>query len=204
MDAARLAAIAQLRAADRFGRFHAYSARTAKGSTVIVHSKVVVVDDQLVRIGSANLNNRSLGLDTECDVALEAQGEPHAEQTRLAIQGFLDRLIAHYIDRTPGEVRVAVREHGGLSAAIEALDNPRQRRLAPVELRAPNLFQRLVVHYALGDPTSPSDAWRPWRRRKRIKAQVEALAWPADPARPPGADGPTPPAPRPHTESRPS
>ncbi len=200
MDAARLAAIARLRAADRYGRFRAYSARTAKGATVIVHSKVAVVDDQLVRIGSANLNNRSLGLDTECDVALEAQGEPHADQTRLAIQGFLDRLIAHYIDRTAGEVRAAIREHGTLGAAIEALDNPRQRRLAPVELRPPNLFQRIVLRYALGDPTSPSDAWRPWRRRRRIKAQVQALV--GDPVQPPAADGPTPPAPRPRTAPR--
>ncbi len=204
MDAARQFAIGKLRAADRHGRFHAYSARTAKGSTIIVHSKVVVVDDQLVRIGSANLNNRSLGLDTECDVALEAAGEPHAEQTRLAIENFRDRLIGHYIGRSVGEVRAAVREHGGLAAAIEALDNPRQRRLAPVELREPSLFQRLVLHYALGDPTSPSDAWRPWRRRKRIKAQVAALLPPTDPVPPPAEGGPTPPAPRRQRASQPS
>ena len=192
MDAARQSAIAQLREADLYGRFHAYSARTTKGSTIIVHSKVVVVDDRLVRIGSANLNNRSLGLDTECDVALEATDEPHFEQTRLAIQGFLDRLIGHYIDRSAGEVRAAIREHGGLAAAIAALDHPHRRRLAPVELRQPSLFQKMVLHYALGDPTSPSDAWRPWRRRKRIKAQVEALLPPIDPVPPPAEDGPTP------------
>ena len=35
-------------------------------------SKVAVFDDRLLRIGSTNLNNRSLGYDTECDVAIEA------------------------------------------------------------------------------------------------------------------------------------
>jgi phosphatidylserine/phosphatidylglycerophosphate/cardiolipin synthase-like enzyme len=204
MDAARLSAIAKLRAADIYGRFQAYSARTAKGSTIIVHSKVVVVDDQLVRIGSANLNNRSLGLDTECDVALEVTGESQAEQTRLAIQAFRDRLIGHYIDRSSGEVRAAVRNHGSLAAAIDSLDNPRQRRLAPVELRKPSLFQRLVLHYALGDPTSPSDAWRPWLRRKRIAAQVATLLPPTDPVPPPAADGPTPRARRRQKASQPS
>jgi phospholipase D1/2 len=39
---------------------------------VMVHSKVMVVDDSLLRVGSANLNNRSIGLDTECDLAIEA------------------------------------------------------------------------------------------------------------------------------------
>ncbi len=199
MDAARQFAIAKLRAADRFGHFHAYSARTAKGATIIVHSKVVIIDDQLVRIGSANLNNRSLGLDTECDVALEAVGEPHADLTRLAIEAFRDRLIGHYIDHSADEVTSAVARLGSLSAAIEALDNPKHRRLAPVELRQPSLFQRVVLHYALGDPTSPSDAWRPWRRRKRIRAQVERLL--TDPAPPPAEDDPTPPAPRRQTAS---
>lgn len=204
MDAARQFAIAKLRAADRHGRFHAYSARTAKGSTIIVHSKVVVVDDRLMRIGSANLNNRSLGLDTECDVALEVADEPHAEQTRLAIQGFRDRLVGHYIDCSAGKVRAAIREHGGLAAAIDALDNPKHRRLAPVELRPPSLFQRVVLHYALGDPTAPSDAWRPWLRRKRIQAQLDNLLGATDPVPPPGADDPTPPAPRRQKASQPS
>ena len=205
MDAARLSAIARLRAADRYGRFHAYSARTEKGATIIVHSKVVVVDDQLVRIGSANLNNRSLGLDTECDVALEAQGEPHAEQTRAAITRFLHRLVGHYLHRTGAQVREAVAEQGSLAAAIDYLDNPLQRRLAPVELRPPSLFQKIVLHYALGDPTSPSDAWRPWRRRKRIKAQVEALLAPATAtAPPPAADDRTPRAQPRQTASQPS
>ena len=37
-------------------------------------------DDTLLRIGSANINNRSLGFDTECDMSFEAQGP--AQMTR--------------------------------------------------------------------------------------------------------------------------
>ena len=40
---------------------------------VMVHSKVMIVDDVLLHVGSANLNNRSIGLDTECDLAIEAR-----------------------------------------------------------------------------------------------------------------------------------
>jgi phosphatidylserine/phosphatidylglycerophosphate/cardiolipin synthase-like enzyme len=34
----------------------------------------MVVDDEWLRIGSANINNRSMGVDTECDLAIEAAG----------------------------------------------------------------------------------------------------------------------------------
>ena len=36
----------------------------------------MIVDDEVVRIGSANLNNRSMALDSECDVILDAN-RPH-------------------------------------------------------------------------------------------------------------------------------
>ena len=38
----------------------------------MVHSKLMIVDDRILRIGSANLNNRSMGTDTECDLAIVA------------------------------------------------------------------------------------------------------------------------------------
>ena len=45
----------------------------AKESTdTMMHSKVMIIDDRFLRIGSANLNNRSMGTDTECDLAIEA------------------------------------------------------------------------------------------------------------------------------------
>ena len=41
-------------------------------AAIMVHSKVMIVDDGFLRVGSANLNNRSLGADSECDVVFEA------------------------------------------------------------------------------------------------------------------------------------
>ena len=46
----------------------------------MVHSKVMIVDDTLLRVGSANLNNRSMGTDTECDLALEARNDGRARR----------------------------------------------------------------------------------------------------------------------------
>jgi len=64
MDQARSAQLWRLRAADVFGRFRAYAPVTQTGRAIIVHAKVMIVDDVLARIGSANLNNRSAGFDT--------------------------------------------------------------------------------------------------------------------------------------------
>jgi phosphatidylserine/phosphatidylglycerophosphate/cardiolipin synthase-like enzyme len=74
MDQARAVMLRWLHEADVYGRFRAYHPSTRHGAPVLVHAKVMVVDDRLARIGSANLNNRSGGVDTECELAIEASG----------------------------------------------------------------------------------------------------------------------------------
>ncbi len=54
------------------GRLGVFWPVADRGRPIYVHSKVMIIDDRLLRIGSSNLNNRSLGFDSECDVALEA------------------------------------------------------------------------------------------------------------------------------------
>src|SRR5690606_39059910 len=67
----------RLACADRHGRLRAYSLVSGDDPQVEVklHAKLVIVDDVFVRIGSSNMNNRSLGVDTECDLAIEASAE---------------------------------------------------------------------------------------------------------------------------------
>ena len=55
----------------------------------MIHSKVMVVDDWLLRVGSGNLNNRSMGADTECDLVIEA----HNDADRAAIVEMRNRLL---------------------------------------------------------------------------------------------------------------
>lgn len=43
-----------------------------------IHSKLFLVDDRFLSVGSANMNNRSMGLDTELNVAWEAAPEEHS------------------------------------------------------------------------------------------------------------------------------
>ncbi|OBK71237.1 phospholipase D-like domain-containing protein [Mycobacterium sp. 1274761.0] len=73
MDGARHRLIQLLWEADDHGRLGVYYPVTDGGDAIYVHSKVMVIDDRLLRIGSSNLNNRSMGFDSECDVAVEAR-----------------------------------------------------------------------------------------------------------------------------------
>ena len=175
MDSARSAAIARLQATDLQGRFRAFTPRTPGDNAVIVHSKVAVIDDRLLRIGSANLNNRSTGLDSECDVALEAEDGPAGDAAREAIRAFRARLVGHYMERDGDEVRAAMARHGGLAAAIDALDTRDHRRLRPFECGPQGWFARFVADWSLGDPTTPQDAWNPWNRRNRLRRDLQLL-----------------------------
>jgi len=178
MDRARGAMIWRLRSADIFGRFRAFWPATAKGVTVIVHSKTSIFDDRLARVGSANLNNRSGGFDTECELAVEGDDE----ESRRAIAAFRDRLAGHFMGVTGDAVAKARADFGGLVGAIDALN--REGRLQPIEPPTVTAFGEFVAKYHLGDPQDPKDSWNPGRRRERLYRAVrdmQVLEAPADP-----------------------
>jgi phosphatidylserine/phosphatidylglycerophosphate/cardiolipin synthase-like enzyme len=67
----------RLREADGHGRYrllYPHIPGLEAAAPLNVHSKVLVADDELCSIGSANFNNRSMGFDTECNIAIEARG----------------------------------------------------------------------------------------------------------------------------------
>lgn len=169
MDRARGAMIWRLRSADIFGRLRALWPATAGGECVIVHSKTSVFDDRLARVGSANLNNRSGGFDTECELAVEADDEAG----RLAIGAFRDRLVGHFMGCTGDAVAKARADHGGLSRAIDALN--REGRLRPIEPPKLSPAGEFVSRYHLGDPQDPADSWNPFRRRQRLYRAVRDM-----------------------------
>ncbi|WP_244521516.1 VTT domain-containing protein [Bradyrhizobium sp. DOA9] len=80
--------------ADRIRFVYPVSRSGNKEAAVMVHSKLMVVDDRILRIGSANLNNRSMGADSECDLIFEAESEEHRD----FIASVRRRLIAHFCD----------------------------------------------------------------------------------------------------------
>jgi phosphatidylserine/phosphatidylglycerophosphate/cardiolipin synthase-like enzyme len=104
-----------------------------------------------VRIGSSNLNNRSLGLDTECDLAIEAADAA----SRSAIAGLRNTLLAEHLGRSPEEVGHAVAQQG-LISAIERL-NPGTGRLRSYRIDPEEGSKEPLPGTALLDPAEPLD-----------------------------------------------
>jgi phosphatidylserine/phosphatidylglycerophosphate/cardiolipin synthase-like enzyme/uncharacterized membrane protein YdjX (TVP38/TMEM64 family) len=153
MHVLRTRLIQRLRQADRHGRFRVYYPHIpglADGCCLDVHSKTMVVDDRMLRVGSANLCNRSMGMDTECDVLIESRGQPAAAAV---IRGFRDRLIAEHLGVPPGAFQQELRKSGSLHAAIAALHSQGRTLL---ELNNIKEWPEAIVNIAaVADPDEP-------------------------------------------------
>ena len=123
MDGARVRLLHLLWDADEHRRFGAFHPVTARGEAIYVHAKIMIVDDVLLRVGSSNLNNRSLCFDTECDLALEAAGETSGdERLRDAIRRIRTDVVREHLGVETEVLNGALdREGGSLLAAIENL-----------------------------------------------------------------------------------
>ena len=167
MDRTRLTFIQTLKTADRYGRLRAYSPVTTLGRTIIVHAKLTIIDDTLLRIGSSNINNRSMGFDTECDLSLEAVG-PGSADNRAEITRLRNKLLAHWLGCVEEPMQAAIRQAGSVGAALESLRTSGYCRLRPIEPAPLGPVAALIAAFHLGDPVGPKDSWRPWRRKKAL------------------------------------
>lgn len=165
MDRTRLAFIEVLRRADKHGRLQVYSPVTTLGRTIIVHAKLTIIDDTLMRIGSANMNNRSMGFDTECDLSFEAGG-PGSAANRAEITRLRNKLLAHWLGCVRPSIDEAIEQAGGVGPALEALRKAGYCRLRPIQQETLGPLAAFVAAHHLGDPIGPRDSWRPWRRKR--------------------------------------
>ena len=159
MGSARSALLDLVQEADRYGRFRLYVPVTSSRRPIYVHAKVTVVDDRLLRIGSSNLNNRSMGLDTECDISIEVhEDSPDREALAATVLGMRDRLLGEHLDVAPEEVAAAVERAGGLA-------DRRHRGAAPAH-RAVAGALRAARPRARPDGSWPTpSSWTPSGRR---------------------------------------
>ncbi|WEX73893.1 phospholipase D-like domain-containing protein [Sinorhizobium numidicum] len=164
-----------LKQTDRYGRLRvAYPVVPKVDGTeqeVIIHSKVVVIDDRFLRVGSSNFNHRSEGFDTECDVAVEAASDEQAA----AIAKIRNGLLAEHLDAEPSELESTLRKTGSLVAVVDTL-NTRQRGLRPFDGIDGKGATALVWGTGFVDPQRPV---RPFYRiralLRRWSGQVLAL-----------------------------
>jgi phosphatidylserine/phosphatidylglycerophosphate/cardiolipin synthase-like enzyme len=188
MDRTRLTFIKTLKSADRHGRLRVYSPVTTLGRTIIVHAKLTIIDDTLLRIGSANLNNRSMGFDTECDLVLEAAG-PGSDANRAEITRLRNKLLAHWLGCVEQPMEAAMEETGSVGAALESLRTHGYCRLRPIEPKPLHPLAAFIAAFHIGDPVGPDDSWRPWKRKKAVAAETTVARKEAERSRAKGATG---------------
>lgn len=190
MDTARARLVQALQRIDHRDRLRIYHPQTARGTGIYVHAKVTIMDDRVLRVGSSNFNNRSMRLDSECDVVLatDTPGNGPAERGDLE-QGDLEQgiaalrndLMAEHLGVTADRVAAEFAQTGSLIRTVENLRSD-GRSLVPYQIPELSDFKEWLADNEILDPNGPeeimeitSDAslFRGWHRvRSRLRPHL--------------------------------
>lgn len=167
MDTARARLHRMLLRLDPDGiKLRLYHPFDAHGEPIYVHAKIMIVDGAMLRIGSSNLNNRSMRLDTECDVVIDA-GRPGNAAASRRITEIRDALIAEHLGIASADVSAAIRSHG-LVGAVEALRGDHGRSLRPYVEPVLSDAGIALADSKLLDPEGPDEMFEPIGKRRKL------------------------------------
>jgi phosphatidylserine/phosphatidylglycerophosphate/cardiolipin synthase-like enzyme len=167
MSPARERLLRRIRAVDKANRFHIYYPVTEHGEDIYVHSKIFIADDRVLRVGSANMNNRSLGLDSECDLTIDSSLSENANCEE-GIGRFLCDLLAEHLGTDGPRVATHLADGGSLASAIEQLP-PSGRRLVPLPAASLNSIETTLAESEMLDPEGSSEDFEPLARPGLMK-----------------------------------
>ncbi len=171
MDAARVELARMVAKGDPHNRFRIYVPVNDAGTDIYVHAKVAIMDDRLLRVGSANLNNRSLGLDSECDVVIDCALSANAGN-EATIAGIRTRLMAEHLGCDRDAVEAEFARARSIVGTIEALMGS-GKTLELLDLEKPGEFDAFIAENELLDPERPDkflepigdrSLWQNWRK----------------------------------------
>lgn len=166
MDGARVRLVHALAERDHARRFRVFVPKTSGGKGIYVHAKLMIVDDEIVRVGSSNMNNRSMGLDTEADVFIDA-ARPGNSHVPPIIGRLRRRLLAEHCGLSQEAMDALLAEHDTMADAIAAAQSP-GKHLEPFSLRPLTDTEKALVDSALLDPESPGELFEPIGRRQGL------------------------------------
>jgi len=178
MDTARARLRESMRRHDRHGRFRIYHPVTAKGDAIYVHSKLMIVDDTALRVGSSNFNNRSMRLDNECDVAFEVGGSDALAQ---GLRDFRSNLLAEHLGVDETVVAEAIMRERSIIGAIETLRHDRQagqagasRTLIAYQTTEISGIEQWLADNEILDPEGPQALYEPIEKRGLFRGSLRA------------------------------
>jgi phosphatidylserine/phosphatidylglycerophosphate/cardiolipin synthase-like enzyme len=177
MDTARARLRESLKRHDAHGRFRIYHPVTAAGESIYVHSKLMIVDDRAMRVGSSNFNNRSMRFDNECDVAFEAGGSSDLSGRLLELR---NDLLGEHLGASSGDVAAAISRNGSLIGAIEELRHDRMpgkpgpsATLLPYETPEISGLAEWMADNEILDPEGPDGVFEPIERRGLFRGRLK-------------------------------
>lgn len=162
MDHARAALVRTIEAADPHDRFSIWMPYVGE-SAIYCHAKLMVIDDTVLRIGSANLNNRSMGLDSECDVFIDSRrpGNGHARGPIAALRG---SLLAEHLGLRDEDMAPLLERYGSMRALIENEGAAGGRHLKRYRPPVLSEVQRALAESELLDPERPEEMFEPFAK----------------------------------------
>jgi len=166
MDSARARLIAALQDMDPHRRLRLYCPYTKGGEPIYVHAKVTVVDDEVLRVGSSNFNNRSLRLDTECDVVIDAAHAVNADE-KSTIAGIRNALLAEHLGTDCETIEGLIAETGSIIETVERLRGD-ERSLRAYEVPELDSVRAWLADNKILDPEGPGEMFEVLSQRKSL------------------------------------
>ena len=166
MDSARARLVEALHEKDPRRRLRLYSPYTAGGDPIYVHAKVTVIDDEVLRVGSSNFKNRSLRLDTECDVVIDAARDGNTDE-RSTIAGIRNSLLAEHLDSDCETIEALIAETGSIIETVERLRGD-GRSLRPYEVPDLDGVRAWLADNKILDPEGPGEMFEALSERKPL------------------------------------
>lgn len=164
MDHARNCLIHMLGEVDHKNRFNMYVSYTGETS-IYIHAKLMIVDDAIIRIGSSNLNNRSMGLDSECDIFIDCLREANEGK------GFEDQikalrisLIAEHCGTSEEAMAAILDATPTMAEAIEKVGQDGSKQLRRFDVPEVGDIEESLAGSQLLDPERPDDMFEPFAK----------------------------------------
>ena len=173
MDGARIRLARAIGRIDTGNRFRIYVPVTERRGDIYVHAKLAIVDDRLLRVGSSNMNNRSLGLDSECDAVIDA-ALPANHGIEPIIAKLRTSLLAEHLGVSEEAIAARFAETGSLIDTIEHFRSDR-RSLDLLDLQKPGPLDNFIAENELLDPESPEALLEPLSKRGLWKSWKEGF-----------------------------
>lgn len=127
----------------------------------------------MLHVGSSNMNNRSMRLDTECDVTIDAAMEGNA-QARVAIARLRSGLLAEHLDVSAERIEQVFSKTGSLIQTVEALRSP-GRSLIPYQVPDLNDVEKWLADNEVLDPDGPDEMFENLTQGKLLRGLRQRL-----------------------------